>query len=255
MSRVKKKKSSNIFSNILIIILIGIIIFSGYNLGKIFYRYHVGTQKYEKMQELAGVDKSIFDIDWAAIRAKYKGVKAWIYQKGTKINYPVAQGDDNKYYLTHLLNGDWDIKGTIFIDYRCKDPFHQFNTILYGHHMKDGTMFEPLVKYRDDEEYYRKHPMLYISTPEQNYEVQVFSAMTIPARSKLYKFDYPDPKTRREYLHTLIKENEIPDKAYMKKVLKGKPLSQKDRIVMLSTCTYEFNDARLTIFGRLVKSE
>ena len=82
---------------------------------------------------------------------------AWIYIEDTAINYPVVQGSDNSFYLKHLIDGKWNSAGCIFLDFRVDSNISDRHSIIYGHHMKDGTMFSGLTKYKK-QDYYEAHP-------------------------------------------------------------------------------------------------
>ena len=244
--KAKKKKGGTIYL-IIIIILLGIMGFSMYKIGTIVYGYYQGRSSYDRIAEEAGtvVSKDADDVEVAfkKLRKKYPDVKAWIYSKGTIINYPVAQGRDNEWYLHHILDGQWNGAGTLFIDRNNEKPFKEFLTVIYGHHMRDGSMFGSLVKYRD-QEYYKKHKVMKIYTPKTNYEFHVIGSCTIPGNSERYKFDFNDDNEKQEYLDWIDKNTET---------ICDEHATVDDRIVMLSTCTYEFDDARFVLFGKLKK--
>ena len=236
-----KKKKGGIIYLIIIIILIGVIGFSLFKIGTILYGYWQGRTTYDKIAEYAGAKKDKIQIDFDKLRKKYPDVKAWLYSKGTIINYPVAQGKDNDWYLHHTLDGEWNGAGTLFIDINNQKPFEEFLTIIYGHHMRDGSMFGSLVKYRDSE-YYSKHKTIRLYTPEKNYNIHVFGGCTIPGNSERYKYDFADDEEKQEYIDWIAQNNEVATKD---------SATPDDRIVMLSTCTYEFDDARFVLFGTL----
>ena len=240
----QEKKSSIIFL-IVLIILLAVIAFSLYKLGTIAYGYLQGRSTYSAIADEAGSkpgnDKDDVGIRFRKLVKKYPDVKAWIYSKGTIINYPVAQGRDNEWYLHHTLDGKWNGAGTIFIDKNNKKPFEKFLTVIYGHHMRDGSMFGSLVKYRDAE-YYREHKVLRLYTPEKNYNIIVIGSCTIPGNSERYKFDFEGEQDKQEYLDWISQNTETAADEHA---------DTKDRIVMLSTCTYEFDDARFVLFGKL----
>lgn len=244
MARVKKKKS-NFLLNLITAILICIIAFSGFKLGRILYEYHKGTQEYKKIEKIANVKvkKEGLEIDWDKLLKKNKDVKGWIHLKDTVINYPIVQGDDNSFYLHRLLNKTYNFKGTIFIDYRIAYPFKSFNTIIYGHRMKDGSMFKPLIKYKD-KDFYNKHKTIDIATPKAQYKAEVFAVATIPAESPLYKFEFPNQEEKEEFLSNIYSKSEIDT---------GVKVKSSDKVIMLSTCTYEFDEARFIVFAKLVK--
>lgn len=243
----KEKKKDGVFYRIIIAVLILIIAFCLYKIGTILYEYHVGTKEYDSIQQLAGIEENSFtgEVDFDALVKKNRDVKAWIYSKDTVINYPVVQGRDNQYYLYRMINGEMNGKGSIFIDYRCEKPFEDFNTIIYGHRMKDGSMFNSLTKYRD-KDYFDKHKTMLLTTLKQKYNVEVFGVVTIAADSDKYQYQFSGKTDRQAYLDWIKAESEIDT---------GVHASADDHIVMLSTCTYEFDDARLVVFGKLVEME
>lgn len=82
---------------------------------------------------------------------------AWLYCPDTVINYPVVQSDDNEYYLRRLMDGSSNTAGTLFADYRCSPDFSDPHTVIYGHNMKNDTMFGILPEY-GAQEFYEPHP-------------------------------------------------------------------------------------------------
>lgn len=249
----KTKKKSGVLYKVVIGVLIVIIAFSLYQIGSILHEYHQGTKEYNEIAELAEVkeiapkdkndDSVSIDVNFDALRKKNKDVKAWLYSKDTVINYPVVQGKDNQYYLYRMVNGEWNGKGSLFIDYRVDKPFKDFNTIIYGHRMKDGSMFHDLIKYRD-KSYFKKHKTMSLMTPKHRYDVKIFGVVTIPADSDKYKTDFADKAEKKAYIDWIKENSEIDT---------GVKASAKDKIVMLSTCTYEFDNARLVVYGKLME--
>ncbi len=239
----KKRKKSTVFLDILIVILLIIIGVCAFNIGKILYRYYVGTKQYHEVAKVAKKETAEDKIDWKALKAKYPDIQAWLYQKDTVINYPVVQGKDNSYYLYRMINGKYNVKGTLFIDYRVQRPFQDFLTVIYGHRMKDKSMFWTIADYRDKPEYYKQHPTMDLSTPTQNYTLQIFAACTIPANSARYEFDFPEEKDKAFYLKWIRENSQLETDIQV---------TTSDKIVMLSTCTYEYDNARAVVFGKLV---
>lgn len=251
LKKMKKTSSKNNgFYRVVIIALVLIIAFSLYKVGTILYEYYVGTKEYNQLQELAGTKELAegvrsLTVDFDALREKNEDVEAWIYSKDTVINYPVVQGNDNQYYLYRMLNGEWNGKGTLFIDYRVDKPFRDFNTIIYGHRMKDGSMFHSIVDYRD-KNYFEKHRKMQLMTPKKNYDLVIFGVVTIPADSDKYKMEFYGEDDKQAYLDWIEENSEIDT---------GVKATTKDKLVMLSTCTYEFDDARLVVYGKLAERE
>lgn len=238
----KKQKKGGILYKVIIAVLIAVIGFSAWQIGKILWEYHVGTSAYEEIQQIAGVlQEAQGQIDFDALKEKNKDVKAWLTSAGTPINYPVVQGEDNQYYLYRMFNGEYNGKGSLFIDYRCENPFEDFNTIIYGHRMKDGSMFHELIEYRD-KAYFEEHSSMELATPDKEYELQIFAVVTIPADSPLYRFSFSGDSEKQAYLDQVLEASEVDMDV---------SVSTEDRIVMLSTCTYEYDDARLVVYGKL----
>ncbi|MBR3755757.1 MAG: class B sortase [Firmicutes bacterium] len=239
----KEKKKGDILYKIIMAILIVIILFSLYKVGTILYGYYLGSSQYEEVQEIAKAEEE--EINFEGLLKKNKDVKAWIFLKDTVIDYPVLQTTNNDYYLYHMFNGQENGAGSIFIDYRNENPFEDFNTVLHGHRMKDGSMFKPLVQY-SDMEFYENHKIIEITTPERKYDCHVFAAATIPADSDLYQFEFYSEEDRADYLWRLNSVNQM-DTAV--------EVGTDDKIVMMSTCTAQLDDNRYCVFGKLVEAE
>lgn len=239
----KKKRSKGRLYRIVILLLLGIMLFCGYKIAKILYEYHEGSKVYSDVARDAKVKvgKKQVSVDWEKLRKKNDDVVAWLYSAGSVINYPVVQGQDNKYYLHRLINGEYNFKGTLFVDYRVEKPFKGFNTIIYGHRMKDGSMFKPLVRY-DDMDYYKKHKVMRLATPEKNYDLLIFAMSRISVKSKLYKIFFNGDAEKREFIDEIRRVSAINPKVRVTK---------KDKIVMMSTCTAELDDKRIVVFGKL----
>ena len=128
---------------IILILAIGIITFSGYKLWNIYSEYSVGEILYDdyldRFVEVEARETELIGIDFDALLAENKDIVGWIYSENTPINYPVVQGRDNDYYLHRMLDGTNNIAGTIFMDSRNDPNLGDYNTIIYGHNMKNGT--------------------------------------------------------------------------------------------------------------------
>jgi sortase B len=240
----REKKKGDVIYRIVMIFLIAVMIFSLYKIGIIIYGYYQGSSQYEAVQETAKEkvgEKEI--VNFKTLLKVNEDVKAWIYLEGTEIDYPVLQTTNNEYYLYHMFNGEENGAGSIFIDYRNEAPFEEFNTVLHGHRMKDGSMFKPLVQY-SDRGFYENHKVIQITTPDQEYDCQVFAAATIPADSDLYQFEFYSEEDREYYLNRLAAVNELPTEV---------KVDASDKIVMMSTCTAQLDENRYCVFGKLVK--
>ena len=182
------------------------------------------------------------EVDFDGLRSINEQVVGWIYDDASVINYPIVQARDNDYYLYRLFNGESNPSGAIFLDCQNQSDFSDSHCIIYGHHMKDGSMFAALAEYAD-QTFYEEHPVMWLLTPEQDYKIIVFSGYTASAGSDTYQIFEGASGEFDEYLETVQGRSDFtadmePDGAA--------------KYVLLSTCAYDFEDARYVIHGMLV---
>ncbi len=194
-------------------------------------------------EEAGEKSEPILEIDFAALQESNPEIIAWLYCPDTEINYPVAQGTDNSYYLTHLADGTYNRNGCLFVDSQNASDFSDDNTIIYGHHMKSGKMFAGLIKYKS-QEYFEQHPVVYLITPEHQYEIRLFAGYTAEVNSDSYYLQLGDSHSLAEWMREVAARSDF--KAAVQ-------LTTKDRIVTLSTCAYDFQNARYVVHGKLVE--
>ena len=274
----KKKGMSRKTQRILISILIGLLfavfLFAGYKFYTIAHEYRTASRSYNKLSgsvvtntdlsspstpqqlpELPGqtgqndpqtpvelADPSPISVDFAKLLEVSGDVKGWLYSEGTVINYPVMQAANNDYYLHRLYDGKYNASGSLFIDYHCPGDFSGKIAIIYGHHMNDGSMLASIGNYKK-QSYYDAHPVMYLNTPRGNYRVDIFSGFITAADSSVYQYAFNDDEEYQAYLLKM--------KAFSDFECDVTP-TVDDRIIVLSTCTYEYNDARYVVFGKLV---
>ena len=182
-------------------------------------------------------------VDFAALAEINPDIVAWIYIEGTEINYPVVQGADNQYYLKHLFNGKWNSSGCIFLDSRNTPDFSDRHSIIYGHHMKNGTMFSGLTEYKK-QEFYNAHPVTLLMTPDQNFRVEIFAGYVASVKDNAWDIAMESDMKFETWLEEAKErscfESEIIPAA-------------TDRVVTLSTCSYEFDNARFVLIGRITE--
>lgn len=235
--------------NVITVCLIGIILVSGYKIGKTMWEYQVAKSAYTNISEkTAKVDPKQFTgvVDWKALKKVNPDVQGWLYQKGTVINYPVVQGTDNDTYLHTRFDKQWSGGGTLFVDCRMEKDFKGFNSIIYGHHMKDGSMFRSIRGYTKEEGYYDKHKTLELATPHGNYHLVVFSAFITKATDEdTYKMTY-DEAEKQAYIDRAWEQSELPITRDSVDVTKD------DRLVTLSTCAYDYEEARYIVMCKMV---
>ena len=175
-------------------------------------------------------------------------IVGWIEIEGTKISYPVLQGDNNEYYLNHNYRNEKTANGSIFLnkDYDWNLP--STNLLIYGHNMKNGEMFTDLLKYAN-ESYYKNHPIIRFTTENDDSEYEIFSAF----RSKVF---YKSETYVFKYYNFLNAKN---DEEYNEFVENAKEASIYDtnitpkyneNLITLTTCAYHTEDGRFVVIGR-----
>ena len=191
---------------------------------------------------------SPINVDFDLLLQQWPDVKGWLYSEGTVINYPIAQDPndtDNEKYLYNFLDGTYNGSGTLFIDYRCAGDFSGETTILYAHHMNDGSMLASICKYAE-QDYYNEHPVMYLNTPGQNYRLDIFSAYITDADGSTYTFSFNDRASYESYLDSVTRWSYVDT---------GVEVTADDKIVIFSTCTYEYENARFVLLAKLVPLE
>ena len=183
------------------------------------------------MQEEPDADSQTsapIQVDFDALRAENADVVGWIYCEGTPIDYPVVQCADNDYYLHHTVEKKKNFSGSIFMETKNSSQFTDSHTIIYGHNMKNGSMFGKLKRIRQlemTEEDYK----FWILTPGKNQLCRVFSAQEVESGGEAYTLftgpcqefrDWADKMSRT----SVVDPGEI-------------TLWETDRIITLSTCT------------------
>ena len=177
-------------------------------------------------------------IDFDALKQENNDIIGWIYCPDTPINYPVVKGKDNNQYLRADLKGKYLVSGTIFADYRNNEVGEDKNYIVYGHNMKNSTMFGTLVKYKD-QTYYDSHPILYFLTPERNYIIELIAGAVVKRDSDIYK--------------TAPTDNTITDIIAKSTFNSTVEIGKGENIITLSTCSYEFSHARYVVVGKIIE--
>lgn len=180
------------------------------------------------------------EVDFDVLLKSNADVIGWIYCEDTPINYPVVQGKDNDYYLSRMIDGTRNSSGTLFADYRNAGDFSDGNTIVYGHNMKNKEMFGTLPNYKK-QSYFDEHPVMWLLTPEENYKVELVAGYVTSSISEIYSFG----QTEADVV------SQMEQAADQSTFLSGFQVSQGDRFVTLSTCSYEYDNARYVLIGRL----
>jgi len=170
-------------------------------------------------------------IDFQQLQQENSDIYAWIRIPDTTVDYPILQSEtDNDYYLFHTPEGKSGYPGSIYTEnYNSKD-FQDFNTVIYGHKMRNHTMFADL-EYYEDIDYLKQHNMITIYTPDHIRTYQVFAAVTYDNRHIMYSFDFVNKEQRQAYLDSLKAVRNMAT-CWDDSV----NVTTEDKIITLSTC-------------------
>lgn len=240
----------------LLVILCGLFCFSGWKLRQMQSEYteaaeaakvltsYISIPEAHQPEEVAGEEEMSTDdtlwpqVDFEGLQQLNSDVIAWICLEDTVINYPIVQGADNNQYLRRLLDGTWNTSGTLFLDCDNDSLFSDQNSVIYGHNMRNKTMFGILGNYKE-QEYYDAHPVALLMTPGESYKIRFFSGYVADLGDNAWELSF----TEDEYGRWL---EEITAKSCF--VSEIAPTTE-DRVVTLSTCSKEFEDARFVLHG------
>lgn len=252
------KSKSKVLWSVLLLGISVVFVFSLYQIIDIISGYVEGTETYDKLTEeivksndvdmwidekediSAEIEMAPISADFNVLLEQNNDVVGWIYCENTPINYPVLQSEDNNYYLRRMINREYNIAGSVFMDYRSSADLSSLNTIIYGHNMKNDTMFGTFTEY-NDQSYYDKNPILWFLTPDQNYKIELIAGYVTPSTSDVYTDFYSV-----EELKTHV-ENSTKKSTFVSTV----DIASVDQIVTLSTCSYEYSTARYVLIGSI----
>lgn len=200
----------------------------------------------------AGVPIPDLEIDIAALQESTNpDIYAWIYIPGTKVNYPVLQHPtDDVYYLNYNIDGSKGYPGCIYSEktYTAKD-FSDSNTVLYGHNMKNGTMFGSLHKY-EDRGFFDENPYIYVYTSERLLCYRIFAAYEHGNEHLLYNHNFDDSDSFVWYFEDVMEERNMTNN-----FLEDIQLTGNERIITLSTCINNKPNKRYLVQGVLLNEE
>lgn len=169
-------------------------------------------------------------------------VVGWIAIDDTPINYPILQHSDNAYYLSKDIDQLDSIYGSIYMDYRNNGNLTDFNTLIYGHNMRNGSMFHELLQFKE-ENFFTEHPYIYVSNLYETITYEVFSVYVVDADKETVNTSYPSSKLFLDYLTQCANRS-----LYKKSII----LDESDRIITLVTCSYELENARTLVQARRI---
>ena len=184
----------------------------------------------DRLDALAAVDLSL-------LRAVNPQVVGWLEIPGTRISYPLLQGEDNSYYLRHTWTGGTSSVGALFLECTNSPDFSGFNTIIYGHNMRSGAMFAGLHRY-EEPGYWQEHPSVYLVDDAGLHRYDIFAAHAPGVQEIVYRLDLTEAEIQEEFITYCLERSVINT---------GIIPAARDSILTLSTCTGSGYDARWVV--------
>lgn len=250
----KKQKKSHWLSNLILAVSLGVFVVAGFQLIRIGKGYQDGRKEYKEIQDLAVEEKKdkndedVFTVDFDKLAEKNPDVIGWLRfdPEPSVINYPIVQGKDNQEYLHRTFSKNENGLGAIFLNVDNNSNFKDSHSIIYGHRMKDGSMFKHLQDY-ESQTFWKKNPLFYIYTPKGRvFTYRIFGVGEVVDASDTYNTFFADQQAFQDFLDMTKKESLYET---------GVKVRASDRVVTLSTCTKSSDNHRFVVHGVLEKTE
>ena len=255
-----EKKAGSVIYKIVIALAAAVFLFAAFKLFTAGFQYFLAAKEYRGIASDAGMDdvnkgdtpeeeltlEDVGTVDFEELLKVNPDTVGWIrFPNPDTINYPIVHSKDNAEYLYRTFNGKDNGSGTIFMDMGCSDKFGDYNTLIYGHNMNDGSMFAKLMKY-EDEEYFKKNPYFYIYTLNGTvYRLKVMSVMKTDDKSEAYTRDFASDTAFKTFVKKML-SNSIYDT--------GVEAEDVEKMVTLSTCTNRASNERWLVQGAVVNT-
>lgn len=255
----KKDRFKRTVNTILFVVAIAVFLVSAVKLAGIAWNYYSSDKEYKSLQSYVkdnsknGIQSTTdnaksdtqtmsqgeFTVDFAGLKKENPDCVGWIRFPGLDINYPVMHGTDNDYYLKHTFDGSVLTAASIFTDCGNKPDFSDDNTFIYGHNMKNKSMFGRLNDYKD-ESFYKDHLGFYIYTPEYTYYYTIFSCYlaAVEGEADSFNISFPSSEQYAAYQKT-VKARSTYDT--------GVTVDGSKKMVTLMTCNKAGYDYRFLV--------
>lgn len=251
----RQRGTSNILSNVLMVVGIGLLLVAAGMWGLSQWRYHKQAQVNEQLAAYATISDKESEapkVDWAGLKAVNDEVVGWLQVSGTTINYPVYQAADNERYLRHSATGEWTLGGQLFADFECTRPgMVDPLTIVYGHHLLDGSMFEQIAA-MDDQARFDEVKTVWYVTEDAAWECEpLFVFYVHETDEEVRTFTFESDEAFHDFLAERLADAPA-RRADAEKVLAG-----TKHALCLMTCNYlsEYEGHGRTVLVCVPKSE
>jgi sortase B len=238
------------------ITLLVLFIICGYKIFSSLYSDGGNVQQYKTTNKTTDESQNVLlaenhDINWDKLQKDNEDIYSWIYIPNTNVDYPVAQSskyEADSFYLTHNIKKESEFAGSIYSERLNAKDYSDPVTVIYGHNMKNGSMFKTLHNF-EDSDFFKENKYIYIYLPERRLTYQIYSAYVYDDRHILNSFDFTNKKILKKYL----KYTQNPES--LTKNTRKVDLNVNSRIITLSTCTNSSENTRYLVQGVLIKDE
>ena len=248
----KKQKYTKIKVVLIIIFLLGLsyIVFSIYS----YYKNKLENENI--LNDISIVEEEITPtktkriLQLEELKKQNEDIIGWLEIEGTNVNYPVMQRTDNEYYMTHNYKKEYSTEGSIFLDKDYNWEIPSTNLLMYGHNNKNGSMFQNLMNYKD-EEFYKQHPIINFTTINEDKKYEIIAVFY----SRVY---YKNEKNVFRYYYFLNADNKEEFDYYINESKKaslydtGKTAEYGEQLLTLSTCSYHTEDGRFVVVAKKI---
>ena len=209
-----------------------------------------GMKATETAETVTEEQSEVIPVKFEELQAVNPDVYAWITVPGTDIDYPILQhASDNSYYLMHNIDGSYGYPGCIYTENMNSKDFTDNNTVIYGHNMKNGSMFAQLHKF-EDPDFFKENREVLIYLPDEVLHYTIFAAHIYDDRHLLYSFDFTDPEVYQKYLDSIFSTRDM-----SANIDKDITVTTDDQIITLVTCIGSQPSNRLLVQAVLTDRE
>lgn len=235
------------------LLTLAVFLFAAVKLGLLLLEYYKGNQEYRQIEESVvsieeymdsedDVEREFF-VDFDKLRKINPDVVGWIHIDKLDISYPIVQGEDNDFYLSHTFYKEENKCGSIFVEAENNDDFSDFNTFVYGHNMKDKSMFARLNEFREEETFW-ENPQFYIYTPEGVRRYEVYSCYAAELGTESFRYQFGNEKDYAQW------QADVKGKSLYDTGVEPKPAQST---VTLMTCMPAGSQYRFLVHGVLAE--
>ncbi len=209
-----------------------------------------GMKATETAETATEEQSEVIPVKFEELQAVNPDIYAWITVPGTVIDYPILQhASDNTYYLMHNIDGSYGYPGCVYTENMNSKDFTDNNTVIYGHNMKNGSMFAQLHKF-EDPDFFNENREVLIYLPDEVLHYTIFAAHVYDDRHLLYSFDFTDPEVYQKYLDSIFSTRDM-----SANIDKDITVTTDDQIITLVTCIGSQPNNRLLVQAVLTDRE